>query len=241
MLHLLDPRRPDQPFPDPTGAEREPDGLLAIGGDLSLTRLVNAYRRGIFPWYSQGQPILWWSPDPRTVLYPDRLKVSRSLRKTIRRGLFEVSRDTAFDDVVAACAAPRRDTQGTWITDEMALAYRSLFRSGLAHSVEVWQGGRLVGGLYGVALGRVFFGESMFNRVSDASKIALVHLVEQLQARSYRVIDCQVYSAHLISLGAQEIPRAKFLQELEEEADEPDSAGPWRSEPSAAATEDTPT
>jgi len=241
MLYLLDPRRSDQPFPDPAGAEREPDGLLAIGGDLSLTRLVNAYRCGIFPWYSEGQPILWWSPDPRTVLYPERLKVSRSLRKTLRKGLFQITLDTAFGEVVAACAAARPDSQGTWITDEMALGYQGLFDAGLAHSVEVRQRGRLVGGLYGIALGRVFFGESMFSRVSDASKVALAHLVEQVQSRGYRLIDCQVYSRHLISLGAQEIPRARFLRELDDWAGHACAAGPWQTFPPTAPLRETPT
>ena len=215
MIHLLDPERPDQPFPPVEQAETEPNGLLAVGGDLSSVRLLNAYRRGIFPWYSDEQPILWWSPDPRTVLYPERLKISRSLGKTLRNKPFRISFDQAFERVVSACSAPRREDEGTWITAEMAAAYRELYRIGYAHSVEVWQDARLVGGLYGVALGSVFFGESMFSLERDASKVALVHLTRPLLKRGFRLIDCQVHSTHLISLGAEEIPRRRFCRELE--------------------------
>lgn len=215
MIHLLDPNRPDQPFPPVGQAETEPNGLLAVGGDLSTTRLLNAYRCGIFPWYSEDQPILWWSPDPRTVLYPEKLKISRSLGKTLRNKPFAVTFDQAFTRVMAACSAPRKNENGTWITTQMLAAYRELHRIGCAHSVEVWMQDRLVGGVYGVALGRVFFGESMFSIERDASKVALVHLTRLLTERGYRLIDCQVYSAHLISLGAEEITRSRFCRELE--------------------------
>ena len=215
MIYVLDPNRPDEPFPPVGQAETEPNGLLAVGGDLSSTRLLNAYRRGIFPWYSADQPILWWSPDPRTVLYPERLKISRSLRKTLRNKPFVVTFDQAFVSVVTACSAPRKYAQGTWITAQMLAAYRELHRIGYAHSVEVWLEERLVGGVYGVALGRVFFGESMFSVARDASKVALVHLVQLLIEQGFRLIDCQVYSDHLISLGAEEISRMRFCHELE--------------------------
>lgn len=216
MIPLLDPHRPDAPFPDVESALREPDGLLAQGGDLTSQRLINAYSHGIFPWYSAGQPILWWAPDPRTVLFPERLKVSRSLKKTLRKRLFEVSFDRAFDRVIAACALPRSNEPGTWITPEMMAAYRHLHRQGIAHSVEVWDGKELAGGLYGLALGRVFFGESMFSRASDASKVALTRLVRAAMDWGYRLIDCQVYSEHLLSLGAELIPRREFTRLLRE-------------------------
>jgi len=215
MLFLLDPNRSDEPFPDVAQAEQEPDGLLAVGGDLSPTRLLNAYRNGIFPWYSDGQPILWWSPDPRTVLFPHRLQVSRSLRKTLRNKPFEVSFDQAFGQVMASCAAPRGDAAGTWITPEMYQAYAELHQGGHAHSVEVWQQGELAGGLYGVAIGQVFFGESMFSRISNASKIGFVALVDKLSAAGFALIDCQVYTQHLVSLGAEEIDRRIFCTLLD--------------------------
>ena len=211
MLYLLDPDNPAQGFPDPERAEREPDGLLAIGGDLSPVRLLDAYQHGIFPWYSEEQPILWWSPDPRTVLYPERIAISRSLAKTLRRGHFEASFDMDFDGIIRACAGPRRDSSGTWITDAMGDAYRELHAMGHAHSVEVWRGAELVGGLYGVVIGRVFFGESMFSLVSDASKVALVALCRRLSAWHFSVIDCQVRTEHLIRMGAEEIPRRSFV------------------------------
>ncbi len=227
MLYLLDATPPSAPFPDPARAEQEPNGLLAFGGDLSPVRLLNAYRAGIFPWYGPGQPILWWSPDPRTVLYPERLRVTRSLHKSLRNGGFLASVDRAFEAVVEACAAPREGTQGTWITPEMATAYARLAAAGHAHSVEVWRDNELVGGLYGVALGRVFFGESMFSRVRDASKIALAHLVDRLLQAGFRLIDCQVASAHLTSLGAELIPRREFNRMLERWAMEADPPGAW--------------
>ncbi len=199
-------------FPPPDEALTEPNGLLAAGGDLTPERLLAAYRRGIFPWYDEGQPILWWSPDPRAILWPDGLHVSRSLRRSLRNGRFEFRVDSAFDDVVAACAAPRSYADGTWITPDMAAAYGRLHRLGWAHSFETWRDGTLVGGLYGVALGRVFFGESMFARATDASKVALVHAVAFLRERRFALIDCQVASAHTLSLGATNIARPEFLR-----------------------------
>ena len=203
---------PAHAFPDPERALDEPNGLLAAGGDLSPERLLHAYRLGVFPWYSAGQPILWWSPDPRAVLFPERMRVSRSLRKTLRQGRFRVTVDTAFREVMDACAAPRPGSDGTWITPEMLAAYTRLHSLGWAHSVECWRDGRLAGGLYGVAMGRVFFGESMFSRESDASKVALAHLSGQ----GYRLIDCQVESEHLARLGAEPVPRRTFRALLDE-------------------------
>jgi leucyl/phenylalanyl-tRNA--protein transferase len=188
--------------------------LLAAGGDLTPERLLAAYTRGIFPWYQEGQPILWWSPDPRAVLIPDEIKVSRSLRRSVAKRGFEFRVDTEFEGVVAACAAPRNYGGGTWITDEMAAAYANMHRLGWAHSFETWRDGDLAGGLYGVAIGRVFFGESMFTRATDASKVALVHAVAFLRERGFELIDCQVASAHTLSLGAREIPREAFLESL---------------------------
>jgi leucyl/phenylalanyl-tRNA---protein transferase len=202
-------------FPSPELAEE--DGLLAVGGDLSEERLLLAYSMGIFPWYADGPPVLWWSPDPRLVLIPDELKISRSLRQTIDKGLFTVKIDTAFTDVIRNCAEIRREGQrGTWITEEMIEAYIRLHHAGYAHSVESWQNGELVGGLYGLALGKAFFGESMFTRKSSASKIALVTLAEYLHALDYSFIDCQVTTEHLKSLGAREIRRSEFLRLLKE-------------------------
>jgi leucyl/phenylalanyl-tRNA--protein transferase len=206
--------RGDEPFPPVSRALASPNGLLCAGGDLSPQRLIEAYRRGIFPWFSEGDPLLWWSPDPRMVLFPDELKVSRSLRKAM--GRFETRVDSAFPDVIEACAAPRDGQGGTWIVPEMIAAYARLHELGFVHSVESWSEGRLAGGLYGVALGKVFFGESMFTRAPDASKVALVRLVERLRERGFRVIDCQQATAHLASLGAREIPRKRFAQLLEE-------------------------
>jgi leucyl/phenylalanyl-tRNA--protein transferase len=213
-LHWLSRTNRAEPFPPPSEALEEPNGLLAAGGDLTPERLLAAYTRGIFPWYQEGQPILWWSPDPRAVLMPDDLKVSRSLRRAVAKRGFEFRIDTEFESVVAGCAAPRNYGGGTWITDEMAEAYANMHRLGWAHSFETWHGGKLAGGLYGVAIGRVFFGESMFTRVTDASKVALVHAVEFLRKRGFELIDCQVASAHTLSLGATEIPREAFLQKL---------------------------
>lgn len=227
---LLDPYAESNRFPAVERALEEPNGLLAIGGCLEPDWLLEAYRRGIFPWYSPGQPILWWSPDPRMVLEPTALKLSRSLRKSLRKDLFTVTLDEAFAAVMRGCAEPRADAQGTWITSDMERAYLRLHELGHAHSVEAWQDGELVGGLYGVALGRVFFGESMFTRRTDASKVAFVHLVRQLQAWGFVLIDCQVYTGHLASLGAAPIPRTRFSALLEEHAYAADRAGPWRME-----------
>ena len=215
------------PFPPVSKALQSPNGLLCAGGDLSPERIVEAYSHGIFPWFSEGDPILWWSPDPRMVLFPAELKVSRSLRKAVARGDYETRVDTAFRDVMEACAQPRSGQGGTWIVPEMVDAYTQLHERGLAHSVESWQDGELVGGLYGVALGKVFFGESMFARAPDASKVALVKLVERLAAGGYRVIDCQQATAHLASLGAREIPRKTFAQLVEESIQYPLSGQRW--------------
>ncbi len=203
-------------FPDVEEALAEPNGLLAVGGDLSSERLLSAYRRGIFPWYSQDQPILWWSPDPRCVLFPEDLKVSRSLRASLKKDRFQVSVDRAFRQVMVGCAGPRRGQPGTWVTPELIEAYEHLHRLGYAHSVECWRDGRLVGGLYGVALGRVFFGESMFAQEADASKVCLVHLVRDLRNRDFTLIDCQMPTPHLESLGAVTIPRQRFIEMLKE-------------------------
>jgi leucyl/phenylalanyl-tRNA--protein transferase len=203
------------PFPPIAAALSEPNGLLAAGGDLSPNRLIDAYRRGIYPWYSEGQPILWWSPDPRMVLFVDEFRMSRSLGKRVRRGDFDISADTAFDRVIEACAgAPRERQEGTWITPAMMASYRRLHRLGYAHSVEAWQDGALAGGLYGIALGHVYFGESMFTRVSDASKVCLVNLVALLQQQGVKLIDCQQETEHLASMGARPIPRAQFARLL---------------------------
>ena len=221
--------RGDAPFPPVSKALLSPNGLLCAGGDLSADRLVAAYSRGIFPWFSEGDPILWWSPDPRMVLFPEELKVSRSLRKAVARGAYEVRFDTTFSRVVLECAAPRTGQGGTWIVPEMIAAYTDLHERGFAHSAECWLEGELVGGLYGVSLGKVFFGESMFARARDASKVALVHLVARLRGRDYRVIDCQQATAHLASMGAREIPRAAFAQLLRESIQYPPSGESWRS------------
>jgi leucyl/phenylalanyl-tRNA--protein transferase len=214
-------------FPPVEQALQSPNGLLAAGGDLSPVRLIEAYTRGIFPWFSDGQPILWWSPNPRLVLLPEELKVSRSLRKTLAKQPFQVRADNAFREVMLACAAPRSAEGGTWITTEMIDAYCELHRLGYAHSIESWCDGELAGGLYGVALGRVFFGESMFARRSDASKVALVHLVGHLRKHDFQLIDCQMYTNHLVSLGAREIARGEFCARLAKLVHFPGNNGPW--------------
>ncbi len=202
-------------FPPVERALAEPNGLLAAGGDLAPERILAAYRRGIFPWFGEGDPILWWSPDPRMVLFPAEFKVSRSLAKTLRNKSYEVRLDTAFPEVVAACAeTPRHGQSGTWITPAMRDAYDRLHLLGYAHSVETWMDGRLAGGLYGIALGRVFYGESMFAHATDASKIALAHLCRFLEQRDFAVIDCQMETEHLASLGARPIPRREFVAGL---------------------------
>jgi leucyl/phenylalanyl-tRNA--protein transferase len=203
-------------FPSVTQALRSPNGLLAAGGDLGTARLLEAYRHGIFPWFSEGEPILWWSPDPRMVLFPNEFNISHSLRKTLRNGRHEVRFDSDFERVMRACAAPREGANGTWIHEEMIAAYCELHRLGYAHSVETWMDGELVGGLYGMALGRMFYGESMFSRKTDASKIALAHLATQLARWNFGMIDCQMNTPHLASLGAREIPRKEFIARLQD-------------------------
>jgi leucyl/phenylalanyl-tRNA---protein transferase len=215
MLTLLNPRHPDQEFPPIEAALDDPDGLLAVGGCLTSRRIINAYRHGIFPWYSPGQPILWWSPNPRLVLFPQKIHISRSLRKTLQKQTFSVTFDTAFTKVIAACAATRINAEGTWISLEMQHAFINLHEQGIAHSVETWRDNQLVGGLYGLALGQVFFGESMFHKQTDASKVAFAHLVNLLNTWNYQLIDCQVRTDHLLSLGAEEIPRKQFQKLLE--------------------------
>lgn len=217
-------------FPPVSQALRSPNGLLAAGGDLSVARLLEAYRHGIFPWFSEGEPILWWSPDPRMVLLPEAFRISHSLRRTLRRGRHEVRTDTAFEQVMRACAAPRDGTNSTWIHEDMIAAYCELHRLGHAHSVETWMEEELVGGLYGVAIGRMFYGESMFSRRSDASKIALAHLAAQLKKWDFGMIDCQMNTPHLASLGAREIPRDEFISRVQELIALPDIPSPWRFE-----------
>lgn len=210
----LDPYNAQQPFPNPAQALREPNGLLAVGGCLSPKRLLRAYHSGIFPWYDDATPICWWSPDPRTVLYPECLRVSRSLRKVIRSNRYTLSIDQAFPAVIEGCSAPRPQGDMTWIVPEMRMAYGRLHQLGFAHSIETWQDGQLVGGLYGVALGQMFFGESMFSRANDASKVALACLCAHLRRWRFQVIDCQLPTEHLHRLGAQNISRHRFLHLL---------------------------
>ncbi|HEY4367399.1 MAG TPA: leucyl/phenylalanyl-tRNA--protein transferase [Steroidobacteraceae bacterium] len=214
-------------FPPVDGALREPDGLLAAGGDLSVPRLLAAYRRGIFPWYSRGQPILWWCPDPRAVLFPAQLKTSRSLTKSIRNKGFDTRIDTHFEAVIEACGSSELRPGGTWLSPEMREAYINLHQLGYAHSVETWRGDELLGGLYGVALGQVFYGESMFSLERDASKIALHRLCAELVERDFQMIDCQMATPHLLSLGAQLIPRTEFIQQLSERATRKDNPACW--------------
>ena len=206
---------PESPFPAIDEALEYPQGLLAVGGDLSPTRLLNAYRHGIFPWYSEGEPILWWSPAPRCVLYPERVHVSRRLRRRYNQNVFQVTADQVFEQVIEACAESREDSEGTWITSDMCTAYSRLHKLGYAHSVEVWRESKLVGGVYGLALGSVFFGESMFSRVTDASKIGLVALCRQLQQWQFTLLDCQISNPHLLRMGAEEISRDVFQRHLE--------------------------
>jgi leucyl/phenylalanyl-tRNA--protein transferase len=214
-------------FPPVETALVDPNGLLAMGGDLSVERLLDAYRHGIFPWFNPGEPILWWSPDPRMVLVPGAVRVTRSLAKRLRNGGFELRVDTAFAEVMRACAAPREGESGTWISAAMVAAYSRLFEAGFAHSIETWRDGRLVGGLYGVAIGRMFYGESMFSREPDASKVALVRLAQQLQRWEFGLIDCQMETPHLASMGARTMPRADFTARLAELVNLPHLPGPW--------------
>ena len=221
---------PQSSFPDIGLALADPNGLLAAGGDLNPQRLLEAYSSGIFPWFEEGQPVLWWSPDPRMVLFPGDLRVSKSLQKTLNKPYYTVTLDESFAEVIACCAQPRGDSPGTWITAQMKTAYTQLFEAGHAHSVEVWRDGVLIGGLYGVALGQLFFGESMFSFESNASKIALVNLVKHLHQWNYKLIDCQVSSEHLESLGAIEISREEFRQQLHELLPRPGKSAPWKIE-----------
>jgi leucyl/phenylalanyl-tRNA--protein transferase len=214
----------DDPFPPLERALKNPSGLLAAGGDLSLGRLLDAYRRGIFPWYSAGQPPLWWSPDPRMVLYCEELKVSRSLGKSLRNKGYELRIDTAFAEVLEGCAFR---PEGTWLGRDMKKAYLRLHEAGYAHSFETWRGGELVGGLYGVAIGRMFYGESMFSRATDASKVALVNLVGFLRDQAFPLIDCQMHTELLESLGAREVPRAEFLRVLQSLVNYPQPPMKW--------------
>jgi leucyl/phenylalanyl-tRNA---protein transferase len=214
-------------FPPVETALTDPNGLLAMGGDLSPARLLDAYRHGIFPWFNPGEPILWWSPDPRMVLVPGEVRVTRSLARRLRNAGFELRVDSAFVEVMRACAAPREGAGGTWISPAMVAAYTRLFEAGYAHSVETWRDGRLVGGLYGVAIGRMFYGESMFSREPDASKVALVRLARQLRRWQFGLIDCQMETPHLASLGARTIPRAGFTARLAELVNLPHHPGPW--------------
>jgi leucyl/phenylalanyl-tRNA--protein transferase len=227
MLKVLDPRWPDQPFPDVGQALDEPNGLLAVGGCLSVERLVNAYRHGIFPWFSEEEPILWWSPAPRWVMAPSDIKISKSLGKKLRQGCFNVTYDLAFEKVMAACAEPRTDDAGTWITEDMRASYFRLHRAGYAHSFECWRDGVLVGGLYGVAVGCCFFGESMFRRETDASKVAFVEACHALQRWGYLLIDCQVHTSHLESLGAKPMLRDAFIVNISRLRDVSPSPEAW--------------
>ncbi len=223
----------DVAFPDP--ARAEPDGLLAVGGDLRPERLLSAYALGIFPWFDASSPILWWSPDPRLVLEPERLHVARSLQRTIRRGRYRVTADTAFERVIRRCAArPRPGQRGTWITREMVDAYVRLHRLGFAHAFEAWEGDALAGGLYGISLGAAFFGESMFADRPDASKVAFVRAVEWLTSHGVGLVDCQVRTEHLVSLGAHDIPRSEFLARLAAALEAPTLRGTWVLDPAGA-------
>ena len=215
------------PFPPVERALVEPNGLLAAGGDLSPERLLDAYARGIFPWFNDEDPVLWWSPDPRMVLFPGELHLSRSLRRTIRSLEFTVTFDRAFHDVMEGCAGPRENQDGTWITTDMMRAYARMAELGYAHSVEAWVGGELAGGLYGVAVGRIFYGESMFSRRSNASKVAVSWLARQLDRWQFELIDCQMATEHLASLGAREVPRVDFLRRLERGTALPPVPLPW--------------
>lgn len=238
-LHWLDPRNPRQPFPPAHLAMRDPNGLLAIGGDLSVTRLLRAYSEGIFPWYNPDEPILWWCPDPRAVLIPSQFHLSRSLARRLRKRDYAVTLNAAFGTVLERCAAPRMrgprakpggSAHGTWLGLEMKQAYEELQLRGHAQSLEVWQRGELVGGIYGVSLGRVFYGESMFSAMPDGSKIALYYLCRQLEAWNYDLLDCQIASPHLATLGAVELARPEFLQRLHAATAAPGRDGRWRME-----------
>ena len=219
---------PNSFFPPLETALIKPNGLLAAGGDLSPKRLIEAYRSGIFPWFNENETILWWSPDPRMVLFPSELRISRSLNKVLRNRNYEVRFDSDFSQVIQACAAPRKGQNGTWIHSDMISAYTVLHKMGLAHSVETWVDGELIGGLYGITQGKMFFGESMFSKIHDASKIAFVHLVKQLERWNFKMIDCQMRTTHLASFGAREIPRKEFSQKLKELVNYPSQIKKWQ-------------
>lgn len=227
----LSPDDPPEGFPPVSSALTEPDGLLAAGGNLGVERLLYAYRNGIFPWYEEGQPLLWWSPDPRCVFLPGDFHVSRRLQREMRRSTAELRINTAFTEVVRECAGPRRSEQGTWITPAMMAAYEDLHRQGWAHSVEIWQSGELAGGLYGLVIGKAFFGESMFSRSPNASKMALSYLAGRLISGDLEILDCQVVSSHLTSLGARDIPRDEFVCSLDKACEVADSFDDWPQEP----------
>lgn len=235
-IHWISNDDPPQAFPDVSEACVEPDGLLAGGGDLSSERLLYAYRHGIFPWYSEGQIVLWWSPDPRCVLSLDEFHLSRRLRQELRNAPYQVTFNQAFAGVVTACAAQREAQDGTWITRDMANAYGKLHELGWAHSVEIWHGDKLVGGLYGLAIGRIFFGESMFSRVSNASKIAMLALSQWLLKHGFSTLDCQVVSPHLLTLGARLMSRTAFQNLLLEDCDPPDRFTDWPSRRRSVST-----
>jgi leucyl/phenylalanyl-tRNA--protein transferase len=226
---------PPNSFPSVDRALQEPDGLLAAGGDLSPSRLIYAYSHGIFPWYEDGQPLLWWSPDPRCVFLPGDFHLSRRLQRDLRCSDAEIRVNTVFADVVRACAAPRRSEQGTWITPAMMNAYQHLHELGWAHSIEIWQAQKLIGGLYGVAIGQTFFGESMFSKQPNASKIALLFLAKYLQAGDFDILDCQVVSSHLLGLGARIVPRSDFLETLESACGDPVTYNGWPDGPMPCA------
>jgi leucyl/phenylalanyl-tRNA--protein transferase len=232
-LHMIPVLGPRDPFPPLDRALRRPNGLLAIGRNLSVSTLVEAYAQGVFPWFSEGDPILWWSPDPRMVLFPQELHVAKSLARRLKKKDFRVTADTAFGDVIRACAAPRGGEPGTWINRRMITAYERLHTAGIAHSIETWMDGQLAGGLYGVAIGRAFFGESMFARRTDASKIALVHMVRQLERWGVGLIDCQMKTEHLATFGAREIPRREFLERVRGLVAQPPVPPPWLLEPAS--------
>ncbi len=223
----LSPDDPPESFPPVTAALTEPDGLLAAGGDLCTKRLLYAYTHGIFPWYDEGQPLLWWSPDPRCIFMPGDYHVSRRLRRRLRRSTAEIRINTAFSEVIHECAAPRRSEQGTWITPAMINAFIELHQAGWGHSIEIWQSGKLAGGLYGLVIGKTFFGESMFSLATDASKMALLYVANQLKTGAIELLDCQVVSSHLTSLGARVVPRSEFVTRLSSACDTSESYKNW--------------
>ncbi|ERJ18909.1 Leucyl-phenylalanyl-tRNA--protein transferase [Salinisphaera shabanensis E1L3A] len=237
-MYWLDPNTPDGAFPDPELALDEPNGLLAMGGDLSPQRLRRAYAQGIFPWYNPDESVLWWCPDPRTVFETDAVHISRRLRRTLAKADYAVTLDEDFNSVISNCAGTRAGNPGTWLGPEMRAAYAKLHALGDAHSIEVWRDGTLIGGLYGVALGRMFFGESMFSRESDASKIALVWLARQLHAWGFPLLDGQVGSDHLYRMGAIDLPRSKFLKIVRQAISKPGPSGAWHFDIDAPANPD---